>query len=104
MAKCTQICVVCGEARPGAVRSQGTLSVSLGLAALSVNERLLLLLCQGLPLLSVLPAAIQQGQTVLRNVRQGLEKERKRLEGSLLRRLATEGHIRCMSSPAVAFS
>lgn len=41
------------------------LSVSLGLAAFPVEEHLLLLFCKGLPLLSVFPAAVQQGQTVL---------------------------------------
>lgn len=40
-------------------------SVSLGLAALPIDERLLLLFSEGLPILSVFLAAVQQGQTVL---------------------------------------
>lgn len=52
------------------------LSVPLGLAVLPISEHLLMLLCQGLPFLSVLPAAIQQGQTVFGYVGQGLRKRK----------------------------
>lgn len=70
VAKCTQVCIVYGATRPAAVCTRGgggaeaRLSVALGLAALPIKEHLLLLLREGLPFQSVLPAAIQQGKTV----------------------------------------
>lgn len=62
--------------RGGRARRAGGPSAPPGLAALPVDQRGLLLLGQGLPLLPVLPAAVQQGEAVLRHARQGLRGER----------------------------
>lgn len=56
-------------------------SVPRGLAAFPVDQLLLLLLRQGLPLLPVPPAALQQGPAVLRHVGQGLERGREEAGG-----------------------
>lgn len=75
------------------------LSVPLGLAAFTINQCLLLLFCKSLPFLPVLSAAVQQRETVLWNMGQGLkrEKESRWLAGnweiSPLPRLVPEGHI-----------
>lgn len=53
--------------------SAGTgLSVPLGLAAFTIDQCLLLLFCKSLPFLPVLSAAVQQRETVLRHMGQGL--------------------------------
>lgn len=67
--------------RGGRARRAGGPSAPPGLAALPVDQRGLLLLGQGLPLLPVLPAAVQQGEAVLRHARQGLRGERERTLG-----------------------
>lgn len=68
--------VRCGGRAHAARAARGGPSAPLGLAALPVDQRLLLLLGQSLPLLPVLPAAVQQREAVLRHARQGLQEER----------------------------
>lgn len=56
--------------------SAGTgLSVPLGLAAFTIDQCLLLLFCKSLPFLPVLSAAVEQRETVLRHMGQGLKRE-----------------------------
>lgn len=85
--------VLCGG-RAHAVRAAplGGPSAPLGLAALPVDQRLLLLLGQGLPLLPVLPAAVQQREAVLRHARQGLQEGRERTLGGSREAACPQAH------------